>query len=1024
VQAGSLAITSQQDTSTFKSKQTNIGVSVSAEFGNSGSKGATNTAGDNGTGRAFNGAGASVSFGQTRQSGDFASVQEQSGIKAGSGGFDIRVAGATTLTGGVIASEAAPERNQLTTGTLSATDLQNREKFKASSINLSASISGIGRPNTTTPPAGTNTGTGTNSANTAQVPANGQGEPTQGGNRTGTTAGLRTGIGTIAAGAPSVASASGSQSSTTLSAIATGGITITSGDTASLGVAQTISRDTSAANEALTKEFTAAKREEIAQGFAAAQALTQQVSVFFNNRASEEADLRKNAEALAKKDANGTALRDPRTGAYIPADGLTAAQSRALVTLNTSIEGYRTFGAGGATRIALTALSGAAGSNVAGGLGSLAQSAAVNVLQSLAVTRVKELADSIQGDPATRESVRAALQAVVGCAGAAAGGSNGCGSAAAGAAASVVLNNLLSTGTTTGTDADGNPLTLEAQQARTNLIATIIAGIAGAVGADASAAVTGAIIETENNSVSIGCTASPTVTCLNDQQIISRNTDFAAVGAVNLAALQTCLNGPLGTSCDEGRDVVIDRLAQSNPNIRTELNGLSNEDLLARYNGYINTSVNDTLIAFLNPDLAARQAAANREWALGQCASAACVYPDGKLPQPPVVEPEFRPTPEQIRAARSAIQAGLNPAQLRDYVLFSGGFDTLTTSRRTPVAQQVSTFNETSRLLEGAGREALGNVNIERFQAYLRNPPTAPARTLAERTEREQFALAQSYLAYERRLNPGLSDAAFGQHVLSSGPSSLGGGALGAASTITAPATALTDSLVSVFCAFGCPLPPPPPPRIVDACSTFACLNGFQQGEAITGLALLLAPELRIGSLSPASATRLGISTASREGVSALNAEVRIGSAGNGIYVESRAVTDVFPELRGVNPHFVQGAPIGTNTNCVSCVNATLDRLRGVDPTATAAASRARVYSGSPNDINVLAFAEAETIAQAQSRIAGLSDNFGALLVSQPGTDVIHTINFIKRDGRIYLVDPQIGRIVTLRPGTIVRVGR
>jgi hypothetical protein len=136
--------------------------------------------------------------------------------------------------------------------------------------------------------------------------------------------------------------------------------------------------------------------------------------VFFNNRASEEADLRRNAEALAKKDASGNALRDPLTGAYIPADGLTAAQSRTLVTLNTSIEGYRTFGAGGATRLALTALSGAAGSNVAGGLGSLAQSAAVNVLQSLAVTRVKELADSIQGDPATRESVRAALQAVVG----------------------------------------------------------------------------------------------------------------------------------------------------------------------------------------------------------------------------------------------------------------------------------------------------------------------------------------------------------------------------------------------------------------------------------------------------------------------------------------------------------------------------------------------------------------------------------------------------------------------------------
>jgi filamentous hemagglutinin len=95
VQAGSLTITSQQDTSTFTSKQTNIGLAVSADFGNAGS-------GTGGTGRAFNGAGASASFGQTKQSGDFASVQEQSGITAGTGGFNIRVSGAINLKGATI----------------------------------------------------------------------------------------------------------------------------------------------------------------------------------------------------------------------------------------------------------------------------------------------------------------------------------------------------------------------------------------------------------------------------------------------------------------------------------------------------------------------------------------------------------------------------------------------------------------------------------------------------------------------------------------------------------------------------------------------------------------------------------------------------------------------------------------------------------------------------------------------------------------------------------------------------------
>jgi hypothetical protein len=69
VKAGSLAITSQQDTSVFKSKQTNIGVAVSADFGNSGSKGETSAGAGDGKGRAFNGAGASLSFGQTKQSG-------------------------------------------------------------------------------------------------------------------------------------------------------------------------------------------------------------------------------------------------------------------------------------------------------------------------------------------------------------------------------------------------------------------------------------------------------------------------------------------------------------------------------------------------------------------------------------------------------------------------------------------------------------------------------------------------------------------------------------------------------------------------------------------------------------------------------------------------------------------------------------------------------------------------------------------------------------------------------------------
>jgi hypothetical protein len=599
VQAGSLAITSQQDTSVFKSKQTKIGLAVSADFGNSGSKGATNAAGDNGTGRSFGGAGASVSFGQTKQSGDFASVQEQSGISAGSGGFDIRVAGATTLTGGVIASTAEAANNQLTTGTLSATDLQNREKFKASSINLSASISGIGRPSTTTPPAGTNTGTtGTTPAgstgNTAQVPANGQGEPTQGGNRTGTTAGLATRFGTIAAGLPSVANASGSQSSTTVSAIAQGGITVTSGDTASLNVAQSISRDTSTANEALTKQFTETKRADIAQGFAAAQALTQQVSVFFNNRAQDQATAKREAEGReTEAAAKERALRDGfTTDAAGTRTALTDAQRASLtqdvsilrggVTVAGSIAASRDreadlrtqFGAGSATRILATAFSGAAGSNVAGGLGSLAQSAAVNVLQSLAVTQVKRIADSL-GDKVTTinangsvsvtytptagsEAVRTALQAVVGCAGASAGGSAGCASAATGAAASVVTNYLLTSFVDPAPrDANGNitARTLEDQQARTNLVATFVAGIVTGAGGNTAAATTSAIIETQNNDLA-------TATINNQQVPICVNNTR---GCSSLNVQQTIARFRRGTPQRLAIDAIMDAYNTTDP---------------------------------------------------------------------------------------------------------------------------------------------------------------------------------------------------------------------------------------------------------------------------------------------------------------------------------------------------------------------------------------------------------------------------------------------------------------------------
>ena len=219
IDAGSLSIASRQDTSTFASKDKSAGVNVSVSFA-----GQVSASGNLSTGK---------------QSGDFASVQEQAGIRAGDGGFGIRVAGATDLKGAVIASTADTARNQLSTGTLTASALENRETFKATSTQLGAGLGNIGQSRTGQ----------TTTDSTGTKPA-----------------GLATPLGNLSATPPAALSASGSQSSTTLSAIASGGITVTSGDTASLGVAQSISRDTALASVALTKQFTDQKRKDIAQG--------------------------------------------------------------------------------------------------------------------------------------------------------------------------------------------------------------------------------------------------------------------------------------------------------------------------------------------------------------------------------------------------------------------------------------------------------------------------------------------------------------------------------------------------------------------------------------------------------------------------------------------------------------------------------------------------------------------------------------------------------------------------------------
>ena len=114
VQAGgNLSIESLQDTDTYRSQSHSTGSSFST-----GTSRATAHHGKWMTGKS-----------EENTDSHYASVTEQAGIHAGANGYDITVKGNTNLTGGLIDSTAAKEKNSLTTGTLSWADVQNKAGY-------------------------------------------------------------------------------------------------------------------------------------------------------------------------------------------------------------------------------------------------------------------------------------------------------------------------------------------------------------------------------------------------------------------------------------------------------------------------------------------------------------------------------------------------------------------------------------------------------------------------------------------------------------------------------------------------------------------------------------------------------------------------------------------------------------------------------------------------------------------------------------------------------------------------------
>lgn len=205
-----LNIRSQQDTSSYQSAQNSSGVNMSLcipPFC---------------YGAMVQG---SVSSDSQNISSTFASVKQQSGIIAGDGGYNVKVNGNTDLVGGLIASSADKAKNNLTTGTLTVSDVKNVAQYSADSSHVGASLD-------------TNAGAIGNLLNNAVDNAAGNSQN------------------------PIKGSAAG----TTKSAISEGNISITdqAGQLAKTGqtadqIIASISRDTAAANGSISQIFDLAK---------------------------------------------------------------------------------------------------------------------------------------------------------------------------------------------------------------------------------------------------------------------------------------------------------------------------------------------------------------------------------------------------------------------------------------------------------------------------------------------------------------------------------------------------------------------------------------------------------------------------------------------------------------------------------------------------------------------------------------------------------------------------------------------
>ncbi len=316
---GDLNIASRQDTQEMHARQQSMGGGFSISQG---------------------GGSASFSASSGKADGSYANVSEQSGIRAGDGGFDITVKANTDLKGAVIASTATPEKNNLTTGTLTWSDVQNHSDFSATSGGIAAGGafgSPVGQSNS----------------------------------------GLTSGSNTAGVGLMVPQHESGSQRGTAQAGVSAGTIVITDPASQAQDLAS-LNRDTTNTNG------TVGKNPDLAN------ILSKQTDVMAATQAAGEAVARTVGDIASSKQKEAQKAFDQAKVAY--EQDPSEANRAAMTDAQTAIDGW---GEGGGYRAALHAAGGALVAGMGGG-NALAGAAGAGA-SSLAAPALAEMGNSMAG---------------------------------------------------------------------------------------------------------------------------------------------------------------------------------------------------------------------------------------------------------------------------------------------------------------------------------------------------------------------------------------------------------------------------------------------------------------------------------------------------------------------------------------------------------------------------------------------------------------------------------------------------